>query len=449
MGSLIDDYHDALGLPHREVPLPIEEFPLDSVLPVAQLALGSVAAVAMAAERRAQGRAALPRPPLRLDAQRVAAAFASDRLLRIGGEAMDGFAPSSGFFAAADGWVRTHGNYPHHRQRLLALLGLGASADREDIVAAIAERPAQDIEDDAARAGAIAVRVRAAEEWAASDAGRASSAGPLVSSRIRDDGGEVAQTRRGTPRLPLAGIRVLDLTRVLAGPVASRTLALLGAEVLRVDPPEPSEIGWQHLDNGQGKRSTIVDLNSSAGFARMQRLLDGADVFLSGYRPGSLDRFGLRPPPGVIVARISAWGEVGPWAPRRGFDSIVQAASGISLIEGSDDRPGALPAQALDHGTGYLTAAAIIDAIALRDRDGLGRELSLSLARTAHWLLDAERGAPGGESVAWRPGLTVRHGDLETVRPALVEFDDYAWPAHPWGSDPAYWEADSGHPEGA
>jgi len=432
---------------------------LAATLPVLDLAVASVAAVQDAAARA--GRTAPAPPP---DPERVAAAFASDRLLRVDGEPVDGFAPLSGFFPAADGWVRTHANYPHHRARLLALLDLDTAANptRDDVTTALAARSAQDVEDAAAATGAIAVRVRTEDEWRASAPGRAAASGTPVRTAVRDDDGAPRPLDHG-PR-PLAGVRVLDLTRVIAGPVATRTLALLGADVLRLDPPGLPEIEVQHLDTGQGKRSALLDLATRDGRARAQELLDAADVLVTGYRPGAVEAFGLGLPPGAVRARVTAWGDDGPWAGRRGFDSIVQAASGIALVEGSRDgatsppasaTPGALPAQALDHATGYLVAAAVVDALAARAADGRGRDVDGALARTAHALLVAPRRDPAhGEPrtpgprcvVAHRALLDGRAVTLTTTRPALDRLagegvDDYAAPARPWGQDDPTWPA--------
>jgi crotonobetainyl-CoA:carnitine CoA-transferase CaiB-like acyl-CoA transferase len=246
---------------------------------------------------------------------------------------------------------------------------------------------------------------------------------------------------------PLAGVRVLDLTRVIAGPVATRTLALLGADVLRVDPPVPAEIEWQHLDTGQGKRSTVLDLRDGRDRRTAQELLDAADVLVTGYRPGAIEGLGLEAPRGVVTGRVSAWGDTGPWAGRRGFDSIVQAASGIAVLEGQDGAPGALPAQALDHASGYLLAAGIVDALARAD-GGPGVDVSVSLARTATWLLDlpgrdplhpAAAPARHPEPAEGSARETVTHAGITTARPALPEHDDYPHPAHRWGSDAPTW----------
>ncbi|WP_336082275.1 CoA transferase [Nocardia sp. SSK8] len=449
--ELLHAYEAGLGVPTSA--LADEPDPgarLAATLPVWALAAGSVGAVQAAANRLRATRG-VPDVPIRLDPDRIAAAFASERLMRHHDAAPQVFAALSGFFPTADGWVRTHANYPHHRDRLAAVLDLPADATAEQVRARLRTTAAADIETAAAPAGAIAVRVRTEAEWAGSPMGRAAAAGPLVTVDRRDH----AATRpraAGDPPItwperhapsspaPLRGLRVLDLTRVLAGPVATRTLALLGADVLRVDPPRLPEIDWQFLDTCQGKRSTLLDLRTD--LASFETLLDAADVLVTGYRPGALAAAGVRTVgcPDLIEASVSAWGTTGPWGDRRGFDSIVQAASGISLLEGSADRPGALPAQALDHGSGYLLAAGVIDALAARAGDGLGRTVRVSLARTASWLLAAGGRDPGHpEPAAPSPAATVSHGATTTAAPALVGYDDYRWPAPPYGSAQPFW----------
>lgn len=410
-------------------------------LPVLDLALDAVRAV-----QRASARAGRPDPA------RVATAFASDRVFALDGRPMEAFAQLSGFFRTSDGWVRTHANYPHHRSRLTALVGLPDDVGRPAFAERLAELAGQELEDRAADpvtdpgqgGGAIVARVRTEQEWRASAPGRASSSGALVrtAQRAEPTGARrrrVAQQVPLSDRAPLAGVRVLDLTRVVAGPVATRTLALLGADVLRVDPPAPAEIEWQHLDTGQGKRSTILDLRDGRDRRTAQELLDAADVLVTGYRPGAIEGLGLEAPRGVVTGRISAWGDTGPWAGRRGFDSIVQAASGIALLEGRDGAPGALPAQALDHASGYLLAAGIVDALT-REDDGPGVDVSVSLARTAAWLLDLPGRDPLHPVAAPAPAsATVTHAGVTTARPALPEHDDYPYPAHRWGTDAPTW----------
>lgn len=280
---------------------------------------------------------------------------------------------------------------------------------------------------------------------------------PLVALE-RPAGAPAPVRRTAGAASPCAGTRVLDLTRVLAGPVATRTLALLGADVLRVDAPGLPESPGAHHDTGLGKRSALLDLGRGADRRVLDELLAAADVVVTGYRPGALDRFGLAPEalaerrPGLVVARLSAWGAYGPWGGRRGFDSLVQAATGIALLEGDGEAPGALPAQALDHGTGYLVAAAVLRALTERQRQGGTWRVEASLARTAHWLLhgtdhEPPAGEPSGPPYEPGPWLRERDAPLGRLRHALspVSYEggpaDWARPPGRWGADVPRWTA--------
>lgn len=453
----------------------VREDTLPARLPVRELARACVGVCALAAAELGARRAGLTEVPrVRVDDGAVATAFVSERHLLIDGRAPVAFAPLSRFWRTADGWVRTHANYPHHRERLLSALGL-PEGDATAVGAALAERSSLEIEETVYAAGGLAVALRIPEQWAEHDQAAAVAAGPLVEhdrtdtahARVRPhaDASEaaVSASSGGVPLLPAAGVRVLDLTRVIAGPVATRTLALLGADVLRVDPPGTPELPDQHIDTGFGKRSTALDLTRAADRRDFEELLAGADVVVTGYRPGALDRFGLSPQallarrPGLVVAQLSAWGPYGPWAGRRGFDSLVQVATGIAVVEGSAELPGALPAQALDHGTGYLLAAAVLRSLTEGSADGHGRVVRLSLARTATWLLEsaarrgearlgeAHRGGGGGAFDAAEGRLAERDSPVGRLRYALppVSFEggpgDWARPPGPWGADEARW----------
>ncbi|MET8245552.1 CoA transferase [Streptomyces sp. NPDC005202] len=454
---------------------------LEARLPVRQLARACVGACALAAAELSARRAGLAEvPAVRVDDGAVATAFVSERHLLVDGRAPVVFAPLSRFWRTADGWVRTHANYPHHRERLLSALGLPEG--RASVESALAERSALDVEEAVYAAGGLAVALRTPEEWAAHEQGAAVAARPLVErERLDAVHARVLPPAEGAPLLPASGLRVLDLTRVIAGPVATRTLALLGADVLRVDAPRLPELADQHADTGFGKRSATLDL--AADRAAFEELLAEADVVVTGYRPGALDRFGLSPEalaerrPGLVVAQLSAWGGYGPWGGRRGFDSLVQVATGIAAIEGSAEQPGALPAQALDHGTGYLLAAAVLRALTEQSYEGGSRVVRLALARTAAWLTDGiePRGVKGtaegaGEStvgtaegaVASAVGTVesaVEGAPYDRPDPRLGETDsgigrlryarspvafaggpvDWARPPGPWGTDTARW----------
>ncbi|MFC8584872.1 CoA transferase [Streptomyces sp. NPDC057217] len=393
---------------------------LPARLPVMDLARASVAVAGLAAVERA----GLP-GPVRVDDGAVATAFTSERHLRVGGRAPVNFAPLSRFWRAADGWVRTHANYPHHRAALLAALGVPSGAV-EEVAAAIGGRRAVEVETAVYGAGGLAVALRTPGEWAAHPQGRAVAGSPLLTRERLD---EAPPRRRSGPP------RVLDLTRVLAGPVATRTLALLGADVLRIDPPGNPELPDQHADTNVGKRTTVLDLERPTDRRTFGELLDAADVLVTGYRPGALDRFGLHRP-GLVTARVSAWGEDGPWGGRRGFDSLVQAATGIAVVEGSAEEPGALPAQALDHGTGYLLAAAVLRSLTERDREGGTRLVRVALARTGHWLTHA--------LPAYDPGrhLAESEGPLGRLRHALSPVAYEGGPAG-WSRPPGLPGADA------
>ncbi|WP_328975672.1 CoA transferase [Streptomyces canus] len=430
----------------------VREGALQGRLPAQELARTCVGECALAAAELGALRAGLAEAPtVRVDDGAVATAFLSERHLLINGRAPVNFAPLSRFWRTADGWVRTHANYPHHRARLLQALGV--PEDPAAVEAALAERSALDVEDAVYAAGGLAVALRSPEEWAVHPQAAEVAKQPLVERGRLDTARVRAFAPVGTsPLLPAAGLRVLDLTRVLAGPVATRTLALLGADVLRLDAPQLPELPDQHADTGFGKRSATLDL--AADRQTFEDLLAAADVVVTGYRPGALDRFGLSPEalaerrPGVVVAQLSAWGGYGPWRERRGFDSLVQAATGIAVLEGSPDRPGALPAQALDHGTGYLLAAAVLRALTEQSYDGGSRFVRLALARTAQWLTDGMDGSAAGDAVSERydgpePWLAETDSALGRLRYALspVSFEggpaDWARPPVPWGTDPA------------
>ncbi|MFD6346569.1 CoA transferase [Streptomyces roseolus] len=395
---------------------------LPARLPVMDLARAAVAVCGLAAVEHARVAG-----PVRVDDGAVATAFVSERHLRVDGRAPVAFAPLSRFWRAADGWVRTHANYPHHRAALLAALGAADSV--EAVAEAIGGRRAVDVETAVYGSGGLAVALRTPGEWAGHAQGRQVAARPVLSRERLDE----APTRRrpGPPR-------VLDLTRVIAGPVATRTLALLGADVLRIDPPGRPELPDQHADADVGKRTAALDLDRRADRRTFDELLDAADVLVTGYRPGALERYGLERP-GLVTARLSAWGDYGPWGGRRGFDSLVQAATGIAVTEGPEEEPGALPAQALDHGTGYLLAAAVLRSLTERERDGGGRLVRLSLAQTGHWLThglpryDPERYLAESEGPLGR----LRHA----VSPVAYEGGPAGWSRPPGvaGADAPVW----------
>ncbi|KRF09090.1 hypothetical protein ASH00_05385 [Arthrobacter sp. Soil782] len=412
-------------------------------LDVEGLALGSVQAVATSLA------AASTAKSVTFTAPAVAAWFDSFTHFRIAGSPIQAFAPLSGFRRAADGWVRIHGNYPHHERALLEALGV---CEVEDVDAALLESPAAVIEEVVTARGGLAAAVRTPQEWAATQAGWAVADEPWVRLSTRTFRRDT-RTFGGSKGL-LDGVRVLDLTRVIAGPSASRLLGALGADVLRVDPVMRPELEHQHVETGFAKRSAVADFSDHEQLARLRALLPAADVVLSAYRGGSMDRHGLGSGslradfPDLAVVVLDAWGDSGPWADRRGFDSIVQAATGIAQVygtgSGTDFRPGALPVQALDYATGLGMAAAAVGLVSARS-SGLSGSAHLSLARTATELLrmPTPGNAPSAEVEPPLRRSDSDYGELVFVPPPLVVDGrqiEYSHPPQRYGSAFLEWK---------
>jgi crotonobetainyl-CoA:carnitine CoA-transferase CaiB-like acyl-CoA transferase len=333
-------------------------------------------------------------------------------------------------------------------------LGVDREDDLEAVAAAIAERKAIEVEAAAFDAGGIAAAVRSRADWLAHPQGRAISAEPLVGCERIGDG---APRRRAADAQPAGGIRVVDLTRVIAGPVCTRFLGALGADVLRLDPPSRPDVGRPGTvaDSLLAKRSALVDASSADGLATLHELLHAADVVVCGYRPGALDRFDLSPQaiaerhPGLVVILLDAWGHSGPWAARRGFDSVVQAPTGVALAESVDGgmTPGALPCQMLDHGTGYLAAAAALDGLGRQSETGGTCVRRLSLARTAAWLLESRMDPDTADDEAltdvdpWRTDVESPSGPVSAITPpGRIGDVPLTWPfAAAYGADEPRW----------
>jgi hypothetical protein len=359
----------------------------------------------------------------------------------------------SGFRPTKDGWVRLHANYPHHAERLQQALGVTSP---DQLSGALLERSALEVERSVQEHGGVAAAVRAPDVWAASPMGQAAASAPWIDFTLA----ELARSPRTLPvrtagSLPLSGVRILDLTRVIAGPSATRLLGALGADVLRIDPPQLPELLDQHVDTGFGKRSALADLRNHGQRARVRELASTADIVFLGYRQAALARHGLdiealrEDFPHLAVLALNAWGWQGPWADGRGFDSIVQAACGIAhrYRQADDDgawRPGALPVQALDHATGMGMAAAAVGLLAARRR-GIAGTARLSLAATAEGLLRAEP-PPSSAQAADLPAETLRCdsacGVLDFVPPPLLLGGaqlEYPHPPQRYGVAPLTW----------
>ena len=359
----------------------------------------------------------------------------------------------AGDYRTKDGWIRLHTNAVHHREAALAVLG--TAADKAAVTAAVARWEAGALESAIVEQRGCAAAMRTLEAWADHPQGRAVAAEPLIhrasAAAQAIPGWQVPGER------PLHGIRVLDLTRILAGPTATRFLAGFGAEVLRIDPlvwEEPATVP----DVVLGKRCARLDLKNAADRAIFEHLLGQADVLVHGYRSDALAHLGLDPErrrqinPALVDVSLDAYGWSGPWQARRGFDSLVQMSSGIAdagMRRMGRDIPTPLPVQALDCATGYLMAAAAVRGLTQRLATGAGSEARFSLARTAQLLVsrgyapsDAAAPAPErrndqGDTIeltAWGPARRVL--PPASVEGALMHWD---YPAAALGSSPAAW----------
>ncbi len=353
-------------------------------------------------------------------------------------------------------FLRLHTNFRHHRDAVCKVLN--CKPERDEVQAALLRWDAEAFETAAYAAGGVVAMMRSHAEWSALPHAQALAALPaLTIEKI----GEADPKPWPAGDRPLAGLRVLDLSRVIAGPVAGRTLAVHGADVLLISGPDLPDIPWLTIDTGRGKLTSFVELGSEQGRASLRDLLAGADIFSQGYRPRALAGLGFSPQdaarisPGIVYVSLSAYGHAGPWAERRGFDSLVQTATGFNHAEGQAagiDGPKELPAQMLDHATGYLMAFGAMMAKARQSREGGSWHVRVSLAQTGRWLWNLGR---------LTDGLTT--GDLkdETVKPFIEDMPSgfgplrsvshsaalsktpafWARPAMPLGSHPPQWPA--------
>ena len=355
----------------------------------AQATIGAVALAAAELWRLRSGR----RQHVSVDMRAAAIEFRSERYLRVDGKMPDEYHDLiAGLYRCGDGrWVRLHTNLPHHCSGLLKLLG--CEHDRAAVARTLQNWRGEDLEDAAAAAGLVVTACRSFAEWDAHPQGHALGALPAFS--IERIGDAPAEPLPAAAR-PLSGIKVLDLTRIIAGPVCGRTLAAHGADVLLVTAQHLPGMLPLIIDTGRGKLSTALDLRQADARDTLAALAHDADVFVQGYRPGAIAAFGFSPQelaklrPGIICVSLCAYGHDGPWAKRRGFDSLVQTASGFNAAEAEafsdNSEPRALPAQVLDHATGYLLAFAAMAALVRRAEHGGSWHVRCSLAQTGTWL---------------------------------------------------------------
>ena len=367
---------------------------LASVFPVTGFATAAIAAAHLAVGElidQAHGAS----PAITVD-RRLASFWFSTSLQPQGWSLPAQWDAVAGDYRAADGWIRLHTNPPHHRQAALAVLK--TAAERDVVSQAVLRWKASELESAVVDNQGCAAAMRSASAWREHPQGRAVTAEPLLH-RTQAPAAPAAAHQSNPARpgwivpreRPLQRIRLLDLTRILAGPVATRFLAGFGAEVLRIDP-----LGWDEPGTVPevvlGKRCARLDLRDPADRAVLEGLISETDVMVHGYRADALARLGLSAErrrqlnPGLVDVSLNAYGWTGPWRERRGFDSLVQMSCGIAdagMVAAGSDRPVPLPVQALDHATGYLMAAAAVRGLTERLSIGQGVQVQASLARTA------------------------------------------------------------------
>ena len=356
-----------------------------------------------------------------------------------------------------DGWVRLHTNFAHHRDGVLRLLGLPPGPDtlREAVASALRNWRATEFEQAAADAKLVVAAVRSFDQWDEHPHAAYVAAQPLLRIERIGDAPSLSWPQLPANARPLHGLRVLDLTRILAGPVCGRTLAAYGADVMLVNSPKLPNIA-SIAETSRGKLSTYVDLQEPSGVADLHRLVADAHVFVQGYRPGGVAELGFGPQalalarPGIVCVSLSAYGDQGPWGGKRGFDSLVQTATGFNDAEAKaagTDQPKPLPTQTLDYATGFLMAFGAQAALRRQALEGGSWHVQVSLARTAVWLrslgriangFSADRAKFDGMTESYTSGfgqlVALRHAARFSRTPAA-----WARPSMPPGSHPPQW----------
>ncbi len=371
----------------------------------------------------------------------------------VDGETPALWSPISGFYQTQDHrWIQLHCNFPHHKTGVLKFLN--CKDDKTSVQNAIKQWDAEKLETELSNLSLCAAMIRSPTEWHASEHYQATAALPLFDIiKIGDSDPEPLPTGS----MPLSGIKALDLTRVISGPVCGKTLAEHGATVMRVSSPNLPFIPPLVMDTGQGKLSTYLDLRQAADKTTLNNLIKTADVFSQSYRPGAMDEMGYSPRalaklrPGIIYVSLSAYSHVGPWANKHGYDSLVQSATGIVHEQSNGKTPQHLPAQSLDYITGFLSAFATMLALKQRALHGGSYLIRVSLLQTAHWLQNLGR-VKGEYSQCQLPqkadvtDLLIEQdsafGRLQYLKPVLKLSETqpfYAFPSVPLGTDKPLW----------
>lgn len=367
--------------------------------------------------------------------------------IEINGEPVPKWAALSGIYSTADNrFVQIHCNFPHHAQGVVDVLG--CAAERSAVEKAIATWQAAVFEAALIERGMIGAMYRSLDEWSAHPHAIATNELPLISvERIgdADPRGLATVTDRA-----LDGMNVVDCSRVLAGPVAGQTLSAHGANVLRIGAESLPSVDSGVMSTGFGKRNAYVELNNVSGRSKLRNLLADAHIFVDSFRPGALDSKGFSAQavaemsPGIVIVQLCAFDWIGPWAGRRGFDSIVQTTTGLAVEGGrvsGSETPVHLPVQALDYSTGFLASHAATRLISHQQTAGGSWLVRLSLLRTRNWLVNLYAPEIAGSQLSKPPGvepwLHTVQSQFGTLTAPTTMAGRWDLPPAPLGTSPA------------
>jgi crotonobetainyl-CoA:carnitine CoA-transferase CaiB-like acyl-CoA transferase len=438
--------------PHTDVTIGGADPVLGSPFHLGEGAATALALVGQEADRLWQMRGGRAQSIV-IDVRHAAASLHSFMLLRVEGappvRPREG-PPVTAIWECGDGrFIHLHGSFTH-TEGILAELGLRADATNDDIAAACHKRGVFELEDALAAKGLCAAACRTNDEWLAHPQGALLATKPIVEVTKIGDAPSVPLPEGDRP---LNGIRVLDLTRVLAGPTCARTLAEHGADVLHIASPRLPTIDMFEMDTGHGKRQAYLDLTNERESETLRELVRGADVFSQGYQHRSLERrgFGTRQlaelRPGIIYVSVNAYGHEGPWQKRPGWEQLAQATTGVTVVQGVE-RPSITPAAMNDYTTGYLAALGAMVALRRRATEGGSWLVTASLSQTSMWFyrlgIELDRAAASGigEAAAMMEECDTPYGHMQRLRPALRMSETpprWTVPSAPLGSGDAAW----------
>lgn len=311
------------------------------------------------------------------------------------------YVPTNGLYKCKDGrFIMIEAGPPYAKLQTGYLNFLHTINDRQSIAEVIAQRTSKELEDALSAAGLPACIALSRDEWLAHPQGKILANTPFI--EIEQIAPGDPQQFTSDPTTPLSGVKVLDFTHVLAGPHSTHTLAEYGANVLHISSPYHQDTTIQNLLVNQGKRSAFLDLDTPSSAQKMRELLAEADVFTLSYRPDVAKKYQITPQDaaklskkGIICLSINAYGHSGPWCNRPGFDQNGQAATGVSISEGSSESPRFTPVFYLnDLIAGYSAAAGMMAALLKRATTGGSYHVRISLARGAMWVQDLGYVAP-------------------------------------------------------